>query len=422
MAARALAGNRSFRTDLALIVGAALVLRVLYTVLAARDLSGLGDYQFFQNVPNLVADGRGFTNPFLAAQGTFEPTALHPPLWPLLLSVSSALGGTSELAHKLVGTLAGTGTVALIGVLGRRIGGRTVGLTAAGLACVYPVFVGSDGSLMSESLYGLLIATVLLLALRLMDRPGPWPAAGLGVAIGLAALTRTEGLAFLVLLLLPAAWLAGGPLRYRAGLAAVAVAGALVVVMPWTIRNHEAFGSFVPVSTNEGTVLAGANCPSVYGGSRIGEWELSCVARVRSTNEGERAERWRRDGLDFMRDHAGRLPKVATARVLRTWGLFPPGKVVVNEGRPRWIAQVETVFYLVLLPLAVAGVFFLRGARERLVLLAPALIVTLVSAYGWGLTRFRHAADIALVVLAAVALVEIARRLAARRRVPSSAA
>ena len=388
MAARALAGNRSFRTNLALIVGAALVLRVLYTVLAARDLSGLGDYQFFQNVPNLLADGEGFTNPFLAAQGTFEPTALHPPLWPLLLSVSSALGGTSELAHKLVGTLAGTGTVAVIGVLGRRIGGTAVGLTAAGIACVYPVFVGADGSLMSESLYGLLIATVLLLALRLMDRPGPWLAAGLGIAIGLAALTRTEGLAFLVLLALPAAWLAGGPLRFRAGLAAVAIAGALVVVAPWTVRNHEAFGSFVPISTNE----------------------------------GERAERWRRDGLDFMRDHAGRLPKVATARVLRTWGLFPPGKVVVNEGRPRWIAQIETVFYLVLLPLAVAGVFFLRGPRERLVLLAPALIVTLVSAYGWGLTRFRHAADIALVVLAAVALVEIARRLAARRRVPSSAA
>jgi hypothetical protein len=120
-----------------------------------------------------------------------------------------------------------------------------------------------------------------------------------------------------------------------------------------------------------------------------------------------------------MRDHRGRLPKVATARVLRTWGLYPPWKVVVNEGRARWIAALETVMYFLLLPLAGAGAWLLRGRRELWVLLAPPVIVTLVSAYGWGLTRFRHSADIVIVVLAAVALVELQRRISARKRVAS---
>ena len=57
---------------------------------------------------------------------------------------------------------------------------------------------------------------------------------------------------------------------------------------------------------------------------------------------------------------------------------------------------------------------------EYVVLLSPLVVVTLVSAYGWGLTRFRHSADIAIVVLSAVALVELTRRLSARRRLPSS--
>jgi CHASE2 domain-containing sensor protein len=92
----------------------------------------------------------------------------------------------------------------------------------------------------------------------------------------------------------------------------------------------------------------------------------------------------------------------------------------VNEGRARWIAELETVAYFLLLPLALAGMFLLRRRSELLVLLVPIVTVTLVSAYGWGLTRFRHGADIALMVLAAVALVEIARRVSARRRLQSS--
>jgi hypothetical protein len=196
----------------------------------------------------------------------------------------------------------------------------------------------------------------------------------------------------------------------------------LVVIAPWTVRNTSAFDRFVPISTNEATVLAGANCGPTYGGTDIGGWRFDCVSPSRTTDEGEQAARWRREGLDYMYDNRGRLPKVVTARVLRTWDLFPPGKVVVNEGRTHWIARLETIAYFLLLPLALAGALLLRGRRELWVLLAPVVIVTLVSAYGWGLTRFRHAADIAIVVLAGVALVELARRLRERRRVRSSPA
>ena len=193
------------------------------------------------------------------------------------------------------------------------------------------------------------------------------------------------------------------------------------MIAPWTIRNAFAFDGFVSISTNEGTVLAGANCSKTYGGKDLGSWRFTCVSRFRNRNEGKQAKRWREEGLDYARDHAGRLPKVVAARLLRTWDLFPPGHVVVNEGRTRWIATLETIMYFLLLPLAVAGVVLLRRRRtELLVLLSPLVIVTLVSAYGWGLTRFRHAADIAIVVLAAVALVELARRLSARRLPQSS--
>ena len=53
--------------------------------------------------------------------------------------------------------------------------------------------------------------------------------------------------------------------------------------------------------------------------------------------------------------------------------------------------------------------------RVLAVLLAPVVLVTLSSAISYGFTRFRAGAEPAIVVLAAVAVVALAQRLAARR-------
>src|SRR5207244_8269490 len=93
-----------------------------------------------------------------------------------------------------------------VGLIARRLGGPRAGLIAAGIAAVYPVLVAADGAMMSETLYGLLIAAALLTALRLLDRqPGPPLAAALGALIGLATLTRAEALLLLPLLAWPVA-------------------------------------------------------------------------------------------------------------------------------------------------------------------------------------------------------------------------
>ena len=91
----------------------------------------------------------------------------------------------------------------VLALLGRRVGGDRVGLGAAMVGAVYPVLLAADGALMSESLYGLLVASALLLALRLGERRDLASAAALGAVIGLAALTRSEGLLLLPLLALP---------------------------------------------------------------------------------------------------------------------------------------------------------------------------------------------------------------------------
>jgi 4-amino-4-deoxy-L-arabinose transferase-like glycosyltransferase len=397
---------RSFSARLAAIAAVALALRVLHLVLVAEDVEGVGDFFFYHGSANLLADGRGYIDPFLSTASDPYPTALHPPLWPLALAVVSKLGFTSILAHRMLGCLLGAVVVALIGLLGRRVLGDRAGLIAAGIAAVYPTLIAADGSLMSETLYGLFVAVVLLLAYRMHERPTPALALAMGVAIGLSALTRGEGVFFLPLLAVPLAWRGGG--AGRVPRLACAVAGVALVVLPWTVRNDIRLDRPILISTNDSTVVAGANCDGVYSGPDIGFWHLDCISeREPGLNEAEQAAIWRRQGTDYARDHLARmLAVVVPVRVLRTWDFFQPRhQATTAEGRPLRVQQAGTAVYYLLLVLAVLGAIALRRARRPIwMLVVPAIAVSLSSALGFGLPRFRQAAEIAIVVLAAVAI------------------
>jgi 4-amino-4-deoxy-L-arabinose transferase-like glycosyltransferase len=396
----------SFRARLALIAAAGLVLRLVYVHVVERDVRGLGDWHFFHALPNLMADGRGYVDPFiLVERGEEVATALHPPLWPLVLTPVSFLGGESALAHRTVGCVLGAAVIVVLGLLGRRIGGERAGLVAAGIAALHPLLIAADGSLMSETLYGLLVATALLLALRMLDAPSRVVALALGAAIGLAALTRSEALLFLPLVALPVAF-AVRPGRWAR--VALACAGCALAVLPWTARNLDAFERPVLVSHNDSTVFAGANCERTYGGQDLGGWNLECISDRRpDLDEGEQAEIWREEGLDYARSHAGELPGVLAVRVLRTWSLWQPRRQIeFGEGRARWAETAGVIAYFLLLPLAAFGA--IRLWRERraslLVLLSPVAVVVLSSLVAYGVPRFRHAADLSIAVLAAYAV------------------
>ena len=83
-----------------------------------------------------------------------SPSAGHPPLYPLALSVVSRSAGRARSRTALLGLPLGALTIVLVGLLGRRAGGERLGLMAAGLCAVYPLMVAADGALMSETLYG----------------------------------------------------------------------------------------------------------------------------------------------------------------------------------------------------------------------------------------------------------------------------
>src|SRR3954451_18740906 len=185
--------KRPFATRLAAIAGVGLAIRLVYALAVMGDRTPTGDGREFHLLANVLAQTGRYLQPFqeLYLHHTV-PTTEKPPLYPALLALPSWVGLDSYAAHRVVSCLLGAAAVVLIGLLGRRVGGARVGLVAAALAAMYPALWMLDGSLRSESLSLPLVTLVLLLAYRLADAPSWRRAALLGVAIGLAALTRGE--------------------------------------------------------------------------------------------------------------------------------------------------------------------------------------------------------------------------------------
>jgi 4-amino-4-deoxy-L-arabinose transferase-like glycosyltransferase len=392
---------RGFERRLALIALAGLAVRVLYTVLN-RHYAVQGDALTFHLEGGYVADGQGFHNIFDG-----RPTAEHPPLHILVIALIDLLGGHSFLAQKLVLCVVGTATVVVIGLCGRILGGESLGLPAAAIAAVYPMLWLADGSLMSETTYALLISSSLLCALAYRRTPSVRLAAALGALIALAALTRGEGLALILLLALPLAWR-----RWR-HLAAVGAA-AVVVLAPWTIRNLTTFDKPFLISTNSEGIWAGANCHQTYYTDQIGAWVFNCYGPRPAGDESEQSLVYRDRGLRYMRHHAGRVPLVVAARLGRLWDVYRPwtqGTFFSGvEGRHPRATHLGLVVYWVLLPFAFAGALLLRRRRELWILLAPVAMVILVGATTYGTTRFRMAAEPSLVLLGAAAVSALAPR------------
>lgn len=413
---------------LGLICAAALAVRIAYVLLLRHPMSVTGDAYQYHYGAILLAQGRGFINAYnYQLLGETRQTALHGPLYTVALAIPSAFGLRSPLGHQLWSSLMGTATVAVVGVIGRRIAGLRVGLLAAALAAVYPNLWVFDGLLAVETLSLLATALVLLAAYRFCEHRSTGTAAELGAACAIAALTRTEALLFLPLMVVPVAvtvarqpdsypprvdgahdeqpgWRRAATLVVAAGLTSASLLG------PWVAYNLSRFNNPVLISTPEVAIVA-ANCDDVYYGPAVGYWSSGCLPKspAKAGDGTDDALRYRKVALDYVRANAGRAPIVAVARVGRTFALYRPLQQIrldaYVEGRNPKVAMAGLVAYAVMVAASVPGaVVLLRRKTPLSPLGAIVATVAVTVALSYGQTRFRASAELVLVLLAAVSV------------------
>ena len=403
-----------FYGTLAVIAAVALAARVLYVLIAVRH-GHLGlDSGSYRDLALNLRDGHGYAG--IASSGALEPRATFPPGFPAYLAMASLVVGRTVLGLRMAAAALGVVSVVLIGVLGRRLAGPRTGLIAAGLAAVYVPLITTDGSLMSEPLYLVLVLVSVVGCVWLHDGPVVVRALLVGLAIGLAALTRTEGLMLVPFVAGPAVVLSRvGSLTMarRVALISLVAVAAVAVLVPWHIRNARTFARPVWFSGNSASVVAGTACDRHFEGSETGWWTFDCLALGAIAAGLGRVRRLRRIATPGVRLHersplgaaAGRAhPRTAGLGVLGTTAAGEPD--VRSGGEPRG-------------GMAARGVGLLSGgvrARRHRVrrrrtarhprwpLVGLVLMVVTSVALTYGNQRFRVAAEPALLVFAAVAL------------------
>jgi 4-amino-4-deoxy-L-arabinose transferase-like glycosyltransferase len=144
-----------------------------------------------------------------------------------------------------------------------------------------------------------------------------WAAALLGLAAGLAALTKGDGLLLIGIRL--AIWWGrmSWPAWWRR--TAIFVVAMFLTIAPWTIRNQTVMHTFIPISINASTTLWSGHNPKANGGPVY----HSVVSHDRSRTKQElaKAKVERKEAIDR-----------ALNNPLRELGLIPRKLIALNQG------------------------------------------------------------------------------------------
>jgi len=413
--------SSAIRRKLLTLFAAAFALRLAATVgLHATFLApGTTPWQWGHEpacIAQALLDGRGFADPW--GHGTGVTAWLTPP-YPLLLAFAMKLGGgvtpTTAWIVAVLHALASAGTAVALVRLGGDIGHARAGRLAGWLFALYPIALANSAQVIWDTtLVALALTLVFSLVLRSTPSSASVATAGLGYG-GLLFLNPAP------VSLAPAfAWFIG----CRSGLrgAALFLACASAVTLPWMLRNALSVGNF-SLRPNLGVELRIGNHdratgypePFKYHPSHV-EAELYLYLR---SGEAEYCAANARRALAWIRAHPAQFLELSIRRSSQFWiGEPPPLDPRTSAGKSAardpssWIKFVSYALVGALGIIALGG---LRLTRDMRILLVASLLcfgspyyVTCVS------ERYRFPLDPLLVLLAAALLVQWRERRTAR--------
>jgi 4-amino-4-deoxy-L-arabinose transferase-like glycosyltransferase len=415
----------------------ALVIRVGAVAMDGNYLPRHDSFDYDRHARSIAA-GDGFPQSGYVPDG--GPSALRAPGYPYALGLVYAVSGDSIAAGRIFGAALGALTVLLLFLLARRIWGRRIALFAAALAAVFPPLVALSTELFSENLFIPILLGAVLCVLRYRESAALRWAVAAGALAGMAALTRGPGIIALLPLLF-GLWFLRPRLTGRALAGpAIALACSVAVVAPWTIRNAIEFGRFIPITTSTGFGLAGTyNDVSESGDTATAAWRTPIIVpeyeplfTTPGVDEGTLDSTLRDEATGFMSDHPVYVATAVGMNLLRL--TYIEGDAVVaygeevrqtgigNDGSTAdaiglAVASLLAIVGLVAMRRPSGGASGVKGGTIRDVPKGPTFIwlipvaLILVAAPVAGLPRYRVPADPFLLILSALGLSALLRRL-----------
>ena len=210
-----------------------------------------GDPQNYLRLAQHLLAGDGLALPRTAIGPQPVPTALFPPLLPLLLAGVGLVVPLNAATLCLINSLVDCLAALLLARLARLLDVPQIGVPAALAYLLWPSI-----ALMSPLAYkeGLVIALLLAATVSLAEqasRPGLRWAIASGLCAGALLLTQPALATLLPLLFLALLPSFPGWRRWLA-VSMIAAIAAVLVMLPWWLRNWVVFERFIPLTTSGG--------------------------------------------------------------------------------------------------------------------------------------------------------------------------
>ena len=410
--------------QLALVLTVALALRLAAGWVWQAQLEGrfeFGDSRSYWTLAHSIASG----GPYKYG----EARVFRTPGYPLLLAPVFLVAGEKPsvmsptraqvMWARAQSALFGTLSVAGVWWLGRQLFDARVGLLAAAIAAVYPGAIAMGTLVLSEAPFCPLMLAHLILWTAAWKAPSVRQAILLSVSAGLVAggatLVRPSWLLFTPFAVVVGLTAGKDRLRHLS-IGAAMLAGLLVAMMPWWIRNARLTGHFVPTTLQVGASLYDGLSPDATGASnmavvdqetaRFGESQPAPPAGGRNEPVGASEYRLdrhlRAESVAWARANPGRVVELMGIKLVRLWNVWP------NEAAfSAWHIRLAVLFsYGPVMILAVIGGWqtIHRGWPYVLCWL-PAVYFTLLHVVFVSSIRYRQPAMLTLIVLAAGVIV-----------------
>ena len=422
-------------------------LRVAYSVTHPTALTD--DADGYLAHARMLADGQGYVGP-----STGKPTAFRSPGYPFALAVTMSLGFGPAASVAVINMLSTMLILWLIRLLGRQLELSSMAILAAQLgAAMDPMMIRYTVAPMTEiECAAILLGAIVVLRQSLQPTLSPWQRSQrcliAGFLFGLGTFVRpvvaiccamvTVWVMWRVMRERPEAGSTGRLTSQRAGTLQITTAfltplAALLVLLPWIIRNELVFGRFIPATTHGGYTLALGNNPDFYrdvingkdqfpwDGAGLDAWQQRMIAEMQRAGiarADEPAEDawYYRTALTAMRADPSSCAKATLLRLRRFWAL-----TVADDSVPVPLRMLIGCWYTVILFGVLLSVIGCRwrskseqsGAAIRGTGMLWAVVTSfvLMHAFYWTDTRMRAPIMPILIVLSVIGWNSLATRL-----------
>ena len=167
-----------------------------------------------------------------------QPAICRPPVYPFFLALLLPLGG-SPIVPVVAQAILDALVSVMIFLMASRVARRPFAVAVSLLYALHPRAISASASVLSETLFTILLLAAVFLALMAAERLSVALAFCCGALFGLATLTRS--IAVLYLIAVACVLIVR---RFRRT-ALVVMLGAVVIIAPWIVRSSRIAGRFV---------------------------------------------------------------------------------------------------------------------------------------------------------------------------------